>query len=227
MTPRIKDAAWLRWAVVAIGTTAVVGGIMVGAMLLSFRTTAPPTPETWTINAGLVELPEPPTPAEPTEATPSPPPVAPRQAEPEPEPQPIPLKRPPLKRVIQKPKAAERPKESLVVSSRPQPTVTAPSPAPSHEDRLATNSNGAHAIFQPPPVIPPELRRHPLNLAAVVRFEIAKNGSANAQFQEATPIPELNQVLLDTFRRWRFFPAMEHGQPVNSVLVLRVPVRVE
>lgn len=55
----------------------------------------------------------------------------------------------------------------------------------------------------------------------------AADGSATAELEEATPDPRLNQVLLAAFQRWRFFPATEHGQPVASTLVLRVPIKVE
>jgi protein TonB len=89
------------------------------------------------------------------------------------------------------------------------------------------SSGGARAIFQPLPVIPPDLRRHVLNLVAVVRFTIAIDGSASAELVDATPDPRLNQILLDTFRRWRFFPEIADGRPVASILMLRVPVHVE
>ena len=76
-------------------------------------------------------------------------------------------------------------------------------------------------------MIPPELRHHAINLVAVVRFAVAADGSATAELEQATPDLRLNQILLDTFRRWRFFPATRHGQPVASTVTQRVPVRVE
>jgi len=45
--------------------------------------------------------------------------------------------------------------------------------------------------------------------------------------EKATADPQINEILLDTFRRWRFFPAMRNGKPMRSTLVLRVPIKVQ
>ena len=92
---------------------------------------------------------------------------------------------------------------------------------------MSGGTGAARAIVQPSPVIPPELRRHLLAVEAVVRFTIAADGTAIAELEDATPDPRINQILLDTFRRWRFFPALQEGKPTASTLVLRVPIRVE
>jgi protein TonB len=65
-----------------------------------------------------------------------------------------------------------------------------------------------------------------LALVAVVRFTIGTDGAATPELEESTPDPQINRLLLDTFRRWRFFPAMQEGKPVTSTLVLRVPITV-
>lgn len=77
------------------------------------------------------------------------------------------------------------------------------------------------------PQIPDELREHALDTVAVVRFNVPVDGSATATLVRATPIPELNELLLGAFNRWRFFPALRQGKPVASVIELRVPVRIE
>lgn len=122
-----------------------------------------------------------------------------------------------------RPVAAPRPPETV---AKPPPTDAPPPPIPPDEG-LSGGTGGARAIVQPAPVIPPELRRHVMNLVAVVRFTIAADGSASAELEEATPDPRLNQALLDAYQRWRFFPATQHGKPVASTVTLRVPVRVE
>jgi protein TonB len=76
------------------------------------------------------------------------------------------------------------------------------------------------------PRIPDELRRHRIDAVAVVLFRVAADGSATVELREATDDPRLNQVLLEGFRRWRFFPAMVQGRAVASILELRVPVEV-
>jgi len=76
------------------------------------------------------------------------------------------------------------------------------------------------------PQIPDDLRRHRIDAVAVVVFQVAADGSATVELREATDDPRLNQVLLDGFRRWRFFPALAQGRPVASTLELRVPIEV-
>ena len=198
-----------RYAVVSLGTLAVAAGLMVAAALIPVRHPEPPLPAPVSIEAGLVELP------------PSPQPQTPRpRAESQPLPQPKPIKTVPPRQPV----AAPHPPQAV---TEPPPSV-APSPPPvAQDDSLSGGTGAARAIVQPAPVIPPELRRHAVDLVAIVRFAIAADGGATAQLEEATPDPRLNQVLLDTFRRWRFFPATEHGKPVASTLTLRVPVRIE
>ena len=76
------------------------------------------------------------------------------------------------------------------------------------------------------PQIPDALRRHRIDAVAVVRFSVAPDGSTTVELREATDDPRLNQVLLEGFKRWRFFPALAHDRPVASILELRVPIEV-
>lgn len=85
---------------------------------------------------------------------------------------------------------------------------------------------GPRAIYQPVPELPPELRRHKLELVAVARFAVAADGSAQVELVTATPDLALNRVLLDTLKKWRFFPALQDGHPVASIVELRIPVSV-
>src|SRR4029453_332125 len=75
---------------------------------------------------------------------------------------------------------------------------------------------GARAIFKPLPEIPDSLRRRSIDLVALARFKVAVDGSAPVELIEPTTDPELNHALLDSLKRWRFFPAMQNGKPVAS-----------
>ena len=201
-----------RSAVVGLGTLAVAVGLALTAALIPFRHPEPPNPPPVAIEAGVIELPAPPRP----QPQPQPP-----TAEPQP---PKPIKMPPPRATMTAPRPLSAPMEPPH-SAAPPPLP--PPPQPPEVEGLSGGTGAARAIVQPTPVIPPELRRHAMNLVAVVRFSIAADGSATAELEEATPDPRLNQVLLDTFQRWRFFPATQHGKLVASTLTLRVPVRVE
>jgi len=222
MTP--KGEMWRRAAVVTVGTTTVVILAVATVMLLPVRPPEPPAPPPLTIEAGVLELPLPSTasPAPPQAESPSPPsPVEPpRPRAPEPAAKPKPPKPHAPAKAVSPPR-----------QESPAPTEAAPAPAPpaepSQKEGLPGGTGAARAIFQPSPIIPPELRRHALSVVAVVRFTIAPDGCASAELEDSTPDPQFNQVLLDTFRRWRLFPAMQEGKPIASTLVLRVPIRVE
>jgi len=85
---------------------------------------------------------------------------------------------------------------------------------------------GARAIYNPLPEIPESLRRRSLELVAVARFRVAVNGNAQVELIQPTSEPELNQALLASLRRWRFFPAMQDGKPVASAIEIRIPISV-
>ena len=76
------------------------------------------------------------------------------------------------------------------------------------------------------PQIPDALRQRRIDAVAIVVFHVAPDGSATVELRAATDDPRLNQVLLEGFKRWRFFPALEKDNPVASVLELRVPIQV-
>ncbi len=200
-----------RAAVVILGTAATAALLLLAVSAIPVPPATSPRPPPLAIEAGLVEPPAP-----PAAVTPPPHPL-PKPA-PKPEARPVPRPTP----------IRPRPVVARPAPPQPPPPVEAPSPPPPpQETGPSGDTGGARVLLRPAPVIPPELRRHVLDLVAVVRFAVAADGSATAELAEATPDPRLNQVLLDAFRRWRFFPATEHGRPVASTVTLRVPVRVE
>jgi protein TonB len=190
------------------------------------------------LDVGLVELPAseaaPPaiTAAPPAAVAPPSPPdpeiVAPAPEEPLPEPMPElkveakpppprPQKRPPPPRSTER---AIEPAPAAAPESRPTvPEAVAPSSP-------VGGSIGARAIFQPMPSIPESLRQRRLDAVAIVVFHVAADGSATVELREATEDPRLNQMLLEGFKRWRFFPALDHDRPIASTIELRVPIAV-
>jgi protein TonB len=86
---------------------------------------------------------------------------------------------------------------------------------------------GARALYRPLPEIPDALRRRNIDLVALARFKVAADGSAQVELIEPTSEPDLNLALLDSLKRWRFFPAMQNGKPVASSVDIRIPVTVK
>ena len=89
-----------------------------------------------------------------------------------------------------------------------------------------TGNMSARAVYKPMPEIPESLRHRTLELVAVARFRVTATGSAEVELTEPTSDPDLNRVLLETLKRWRFFPAMQAGKPVASTIDIRIPISV-
>jgi periplasmic protein TonB len=104
-------------------------------------------------------------------------------------------------------------------------TVNADSAAASQEPAPSTPNAGttqARLLSQPIPVLPDDLREQGYQLTAVAHFRIHADGSIDVELIKPTQNPRLNQILLETLHRWRFFPAMQNGHPVESEQDVRV-----
>lgn len=80
----------------------------------------------------------------------------------------------------------------------------------------------ARVLSQPMPVLPDDLREQGYQVTAVAHFKVHVDGSFDVELVKPTQNPRLNQILLETLHRWRFFPAMENGHPVESDQDVRV-----
>jgi protein TonB len=92
---------------------------------------------------------------------------------------------------------------------------------------IGSDSGGARAIFAPKPVIPDDLRDQTIKAVAVAHFEVARDGKVQVILTTPTDIPELNQILINTLKQWRFFPAMKNGIAINSQFNVRIPISVQ
>jgi periplasmic protein TonB len=85
-----------------------------------------------------------------------------------------------------------------------------------------SGSTQARVISQPVPVLPDDLREQGYQVTAVAHFKVHADGTFEVELVKPTQNPRLNQILLETLHRWRFFPAMENGHPVESDQDVRV-----
>ncbi|WP_230949743.1 energy transducer TonB [Burkholderia pseudomultivorans] len=96
---------------------------------------------------------------------------------------------------------------------------------PAHAN--STGGTQARLLSQPLPALPDDLREQAYQAVAVARFFVHANGTFDIELVKPTPNPRLNQILLETLRKWRFFPATEDGHPVESRQDVRVHFNVE
>jgi protein TonB len=90
-----------------------------------------------------------------------------------------------------------------------------------------SDSGGARAVFAPKPEIPDDLREQIMSKVAVAHFKVGYDGQVEVTLTTPTDNPQLNQILLDTLKEWRFFPAMKSGVAIDSEFDVRIPVSVE
>lgn len=93
--------------------------------------------------------------------------------------------------------------------------------------QAVTNKNAVKILAQPMPKIPDELRSKTFSTAAIARFHVDENGNATVEILKGTDNAELNQILLNTLKQWKFAPATENGKPVAATFDIRVRFAVE
>jgi periplasmic protein TonB len=212
----------VRWAlpVAAVVWLAIVWTF--GQLLLTPKLQIEALPP---IEARIVELPEP---AAPPAAKKSPPPAQP------PKPKVVHIRKPvPVKPKAPQPKPVAKPVEVTPPKSVPpvaktEPEKPSPVPVPDTAHHAPPGAVlGARAIYQPVPKIPDELRGEALKAVAVARFDIGTDGTVSVELVTPTPDPRINQLILNTLRTWRFFPALKVGKPVRSTQEINIHVDID
>jgi len=92
---------------------------------------------------------------------------------------------------------------------------------------IGTDTVGAHAIYAPTPVIHEDLREDVMQTEAIARFNVSFDGVSEVTLEKPTSSPRLNQVLLDTLKQWKFFPAVKNGVAIPSSFEVRIPITVQ
>jgi protein TonB len=196
---------------------------------LSGTVETPPRPVA--LDVRIVQLAPPPPPPEPHVLAPSPTPAQPAKA---PKPVRVQVRHvappPPKVATVQPPVPTHTDQRAELPSPPPpepqgKPALAAPETAATKSE--AGGNGPAHAIFQPLPELPDDLREDGLQTVAMARFSIHPDGSVEVELISPTHVPRLNQLLLDALRKWRFFPAMKDGQPIASSQDIRVHFNVD
>ena len=127
----------------------------------------------------------------------------------------------------QKSPAPIAPGSKEISNAPPHPgALSDETPRPAQPAASLVNS-AAHSIAQPLPALPDDLREQAYQTVATARFVIHTDGSVDVELIKPTPSPRLNQILLEALHRWRFFPALQNGHPIESQQEIRVHFNVD
>ena len=133
-------------------------------------------------------------------------------------------------RPVHQPAPAPTSAQAQPATEPPTPVASAAATAPSDGNptshAASSGNSDARSIAQPLPALPDDLRDQTLQTVATARFAIHADGTVDVELIKPTSNPRLNQILLEALRKWRFFPAMQDGHPVESRQDIRVHFNV-
>ena len=92
---------------------------------------------------------------------------------------------------------------------------------------VGSDSGGARAIYAPKPETPDDMREDSFQAVAMAHFKVAADGQVEVALVKPTQSPRLNEILLETLKQWRFFPAMRSGVAVDSEFDVRIPISIQ
>ncbi len=85
----------------------------------------------------------------------------------------------------------------------------------------------AMAVECPQPEIPASLHEECYKSCCLARFCITCEGKHQVTLISSSGSDEVDEIALQTLRRWKFKPAMLNGKPVQSVRKIKVEFEVE
>ena len=223
---RSDGAALLGWCIAA----SVLAHVLMLTMLPGWYVTqnTPPLPLT-------VEIREPPAPEIappkplPMESRPVPrerPKAAPIKPVPQPRDE-KPLEQPRAPILTAPPEAPAVPAAPVVPEQRPPPAPTAPVAVPATTPVTPPRSDAAY-LNNPRPAYPLAARRRGDQGTVLVRVLVTTEGLATSVSLEKTSgHPSLDEAALTAVKSWRFVPARQGGQAIESPYVVPIVFKVE
>ena len=85
----------------------------------------------------------------------------------------------------------------------------------------------AQVVESPQPVIPPALHENCFKSCCLARFMIAADGKSKVKLLSSSGSDEIDDITLETLRKWKFKPAMLDGKPVASTRRIKVEFEVD
>lgn len=127
------------------------------------------------------------------------------------------------------PPAPPTPVPPVTLPSPPPPVPAPPPPPPAPKPippppPAAPMSSDSVLVSQPKPVLPDDVNYDDIHGNFFGLFAIHADGSTDVKMVSSTGDSQVDQIVLDTVRKWRFRPATLNGKPVASYRRLEVEV---
>jgi protein TonB len=101
-------------------------------------------------------------------------------------------------------------------------TLSEPSTNQVQKGKPLSATHGPVLVESPAPVIPEYLKNRDLNTKVVIEFTVLPSGEAQPRLLVSSGDDELDQVALETAKKWKFYPAETEHQAILSKIRLRI-----
>lgn len=91
----------------------------------------------------------------------------------------------------------------------------------------SSNYKIAEPVYSPEPEISPELHEQCFKSCCIAKFLIKADGQTSVQLLSSSGSSEVDDIAVETLRRWKFKPAQLDGKPVESSRKIRVEFEIE
>jgi len=88
-------------------------------------------------------------------------------------------------------------------------------------------THGPVALYAPAPVIPQYLRNQNLKTSVVIEFLITAQGLVTPRLLDSSGTEELDAIAINTVSKWKFKPAAQNNEPIDSKTRLRIVFEVQ
>ena len=110
-------------------------------------------------------------------------------------------------------------------------TLASSQPAGAKTLTIGTDSSVAFtppkAVFSPEPIIPEHLHEQCFKSCCIAKFLVAPSGKSSVQLISTSGSEEVDEITLETLKRWKFKPATLDGSPVEGSKKVQVEFKVE
>ncbi len=91
----------------------------------------------------------------------------------------------------------------------------------------ASEFKQAETVTSPSPVIPSDMMEDGYQSSVTARFSIEADGKMKVKLLSSSGNPEIDDLTLDTLKKWKFKAATLDGKPVSSTRRIKVEFEVQ